>query len=376
MTEPEICPAEEIISEIAAGRMAILMDDEGRENEGDLIMAAEFATPDAINFMIRHARGLVCLPLTRERCNQLRLPQMVSYNTAQLGTAFTVSIEAARGVTTGISAADRATTILAAIADNAGPDDIVMPGHVFPLTAEPGGVLVRAGHTEAAVDLARLAGCRPAGVICEILNENGEMARLPDLIPYAAKHGLKIGTIADLIRYRLERERIVVREASGPWQTPYGEFTLHFYRDWVTQETHFALVKGEIDRQREPVLVRVQVGKSLTDLFLGAQGPVARALERIEKEGSGVLVYLQHAELPGSIREQIDALPRLPRGPGQAGDKGRVLRTFGIGAQILTDIGVRRALVLSDSHFQYRGIAGFGLEIVGQIPFMEREKSA
>ncbi|MBU2742247.1 3,4-dihydroxy-2-butanone-4-phosphate synthase [Acidithiobacillus thiooxidans] len=373
MSEGKISPAEEIIAEIAAGRMVILMDDEGRENEGDLIMAAEFVTPAAINFMVSQARGLVCLPLTRERCQQLRLPQMVGHNTASLGTAFTVSIEAARGVTTGISAADRAATVQAAIAENAAPEDLVMPGHIFPLAAEPGGVLVRAGHTEAAVDLARLAGCQPAGVICEILNADGEMARLPDLLPYAAKHGLKIGTIADLIRYRLERERIVERQAQGPWQSPHGEFQLTVYRDWVAKETHFALVMGEVAATESPVLVRVQVGKTLNDLFAGAASPNTRALERIAAEGRGVLVYLHHEESVEELVQEVSALPEMPKGPGQAGDAGRVLRTFGIGAQILTDLGVHRAEVLSDSHFQYRGIGGFGLEIVGQRPFQENK---
>lgn len=373
MNEVTISPTAEIIAEIGAGRMVILMDDEGRENEGDLIMAAEFVTPAAINFMVRHARGLVCLPLTPERCQQLHLPQMVGHNRASLGTAFTVSIEAAQGVTTGISAADRAATIQAAIADDAGPDDIVMPGHIFPLMAEPGGVLVRAGHTEAAVDLAHLAGCKAAAVICEILNEDGEMARLPDLLPYAARHGLKIGTIADLISYRLERERIVVREASGPWSTPYGPFQLYAYRDWVANETHFALVHGDIEEAGEtPVLVRVQVQKALTDLFSGTDAPNALAMERIAAAGRGVLIYLRHDENDAQLLEQIRALPVKPIGPGQAGDSGRVLRTFGIGAQILTDLGVHKALVLSDSHFQYRGIGGFGLEIVGQRPFHDK----
>ncbi|WP_298171661.1 3,4-dihydroxy-2-butanone-4-phosphate synthase [Acidithiobacillus sp.] len=371
MSSANISPTAEIIADIAAGRMVILMDDEGRENEGDLIMAAEFVTPAAINFMVSQARGLVCLPLTRERCEQLRLPQMVSHNTASLGTAFTVSIEAARGVTTGISAADRAATIQAAIAGDAGPEDIVMPGHIFPLTAEAGGVLVRAGHTEAAVDLARLAGCKPAGVICEILNTDGEMARLPDLLPYAAEHGLKIGTIADLIRYRLERERIVQREASGPWHTPYGDFQLHVYRDWVAREMHFALVLGDLEARDEPVLVRVQVGKILNDLFAGETSPNTVALRCLSEEGRGVLVYLHHQESVEELLREVAALPEKPKGPGQTGDAGRVLRTFGIGAQILSDLGVHQAVVLSDSQFQYRGIGGFGLEIVGQRPFQE-----
>ncbi|MFA7494959.1 MAG: 3,4-dihydroxy-2-butanone-4-phosphate synthase [Acidithiobacillus sp.] len=374
MSEIKISPAEEIIADIAAGRMVILMDDEGRENEGDLIMAAEFVTPAAINFMVTEARGLVCLPLTRERCEQLRLPQMVGHNTASLGTAFTVSIEAAHGVTTGISAADRATTIQAAIAEQAGPEDIVMPGHIFPLSAEPGGVLVRAGHTEAAVDLARLAGCKPAGVICEILNPDGEMARLPDLLPYAANHSLKIGTIADLIRYRLERERIVQREASGPWHSVYGDFQLHVYRDWVAKETHFALVLGDVAAQGSPVLVRVQVGKTLNDLFAGPASPNNQALQRIAAEGKGVLVYLHQHETCEDLLREVASLPEQPKGPGQAGDAGRVLRTFGIGAQILSDLGVRQAVVLSDSQFQYRGIGGFGLEIVGQRPFQDTVK--
>ncbi len=374
MSTTQISPIPEIIEEIRAGRMVILMDDEGRENEGDLVMAAEFITPEAINFMVREARGLVCLPLTQERCQQLQIPQMVQRNTAQLGTAFTVSIEAARGVTTGISASDRAVTVQAAIADDAGPDDIVSPGHIFPLMAQPGGVLVRAGHTEAAVDLAKLAGCKPAAVICEILLENGEMARLPDLLPYAAKHGLKIGTIADLIHYRLERERIVQREASGPWHNAQGQWTLHLFRDWVTQECHFALVHGKPEQADLPVLVRVQVAKTLTDLFLGDQGPIAKAMQRLAQEESGVLVYLQHHEDTEILAKQIAQLPEHPKGPGQSGDNGRVLRTFGIGAQILSDLGVHRARVLSDSQFQYRGISGFGLEIVDQLPFLDEGK--
>ena len=267
---PHISSPEEILADIAAGRMVVLMDDEDRENEGDLVMAAEFVTPEHINFMAKHGRGLICLTLTPERCKQLRLPLMVSSNQTPFATNFTVSIEAAQGVTTGISAADRATTVLAAISDQAGPDDIVMPGHIFPLMARPGGVLARAGHTEAACDLARLAGCQPFGVICEILNEDGSMARLPDLLPYAEQHQLKIGTIADLIAYRRRREPLVERVASTPWPTAHGNFTLHAYYSEVEQETHLALSWGDVQQAGdEPVLVRVQAQSTLCDVFGG-----------------------------------------------------------------------------------------------------------
>ena len=372
MSSANISPAEEIIADIAAGRMVILMDDEGRENEGDLIMAAEFVTPAAINFMVSQARGLVCLPLTRKRCEQLRLPQMVGHNTASLGTAFTVSIEAARGVTTGISAADRAVTIQAAIADDAGPEDIVMPGHIFPLAAEAGGVLVRAGHTEAAVDLARLAGCKPAGVICEILNTDGEMARLPDLLPYAAEHGLKIGTIADLIRYRLRNERSVVRLSQQPVETEFGGFCLFAYEDRVGEEIHLALVKGTLEGP-EPPLVRVHLVDPLRDLLGIRADPLAwtlrAAMQRIACAGSGVIVILRDREASHDLLDAVRSPGARAGADGAARSArrdGEVLKTFGIGAQILKDLGVRRMRVLSAPK-QMHGISAFGLEIDGYV---------
>ncbi|MEW6611438.1 MAG: 3,4-dihydroxy-2-butanone-4-phosphate synthase [Pseudomonadota bacterium] len=373
MSHMQISPIEEILAEIRAGRMVVLMDDEDRENEGDLVMAAEHVTPEAINFMAKHGRGLICLTLTPERCQQLALPLMVSSNRTPFATNFTVSIEAARGVTTGISAADRATTILAAIADEAGPDDIIMPGHIFPLMAQPGGVLTRAGHTEAAGDLARLAGCKPFGVICEILNEDGSMARLPDLIPYARQHGLKIGTIADLIAYRRSREPLVERVASTPWPTPHGTFILHAYHSRVDQETHLALAWGELSAAgEEPVLVRVQAQSALCDFFGGGDhcGPgVQAALAAIARAPRGALVYIRNPVSGQALANQVRDLELLRRGLLPEPGEGESLRNYGIGAQILADLGVRRAVLLSNSEKKLHGIKGFGLEIVGQQPF-------
>ncbi|WJW76220.1 bifunctional 3,4-dihydroxy-2-butanone-4-phosphate synthase/GTP cyclohydrolase II [Thiohalobacter sp. IOR34] len=361
---------EELIEDIRQGRMVILMDDEDRENEGDLVMAATKVSADDINFMAKYGRGLICLTLTRERCRQLNLPLMVQDNTAQLSTAFTVSIEAAEGVTTGISAADRAVTVQTAVAPDARPSDIVMPGHVFPLMAQPGGVLNRAGHTEAGCDLARLAGLEPAAVIVEILNEDGTMARRPDLEKFAAEHGLKIGTIADLIHYRIENEKTVERVSECQLPTEFGEFRLIAFEDSIDQDVHLALIYGEVDYE-QPVLVRVHVQGMLCDL-LGATTsdcgwPLRRALQRVAEEGSGIVIVLGKPEDPQSLIRRIEhyreagaqtALPKRSR---------EELRTFGIGAQILADLGVKQMRVLS-APVKMHAIQGFGLEVVEYVP--------
>ena len=359
---------EELIEDIRQGRMVILMDDEDRENEGDLVMAAQHVTPEAINFMAKYGRGLICLTLTKERCEQLDLPLMVRDNTAQLGTAFTVSIEAAEGVTTGISAADRARTVQVAVAPDAKPEDLVQPGHVFPLMAQPGGVLTRAGHTEAGCDLARLAGLEPAAVIVEILNEDGTMARRPELEVFAAHHGLKIGTIADLIRYRIAHEKTVQRVAECDLDTVHGRFRVVAYQDPVDAQVHFALVHGTPDPER-PALVRVQVLDTLTDVVGIARGDggwtLQRALARVAGEGAGVVVLLRHAEDPRElIRRLRDCGSQTPEAPsaGGVGD----LRTLGLGAQILSDLGVRRMRVLSAPK-KIHGLSGFGLEVVEYV---------
>ena len=361
---------EELIEDIRQGKMVILMDDEDRENEGDLILAAEKATPEAINFMAMYGRGLICLTMTKERCEKLRLPLMVSSTNDRHGTNFTVSIEAARGVTTGISAADRATTIRAAVAADAKPSDLVQPGHIFPLMAQPGGVLTRAGHTEAGCDLARMAGCEPAAVIVEILNEDGSMARRPDLELFAKKHNLKIGTVAELIHYRMHYEKSIERVTVCDMPTRFGHFRLHSYRNMIDGRVHFALVKGEVNRAT-PTLVRVHVENSLCDIF-GSQRsdcgwPLEDALQRIEAEGAGVAVILRLAEDSEQMLQHLhnyaaqdsgEDLPRQDRGPD--------LRTFGIGAQILTDLGVRKMRVLSAPK-KMHALSGFDLEVVEYV---------
>jgi 3,4-dihydroxy 2-butanone 4-phosphate synthase/GTP cyclohydrolase II len=339
--------------------MVVLVDEEDRENEGDLVMAAEHVTPEAINFMAKYGRGLVCLTLTDARCRQLGLKQMVSDNQTPHGTAFTVSIEAAEGVTTGISAADRAVTILAAVKKDAKPSDIIQPGHIFPLRAQPGGVLVRAGHTEAGCDLAGLAGLEPASVICEILKDDGTMARLPDLIPFAQEHGLKIGAIADLIHYRNQTESLVERVADRLIQTVYGAFRLIAYRDSSARETHLALVKGEIHADRE-TLVRVHEPLSVMD-FLDVTGgghswPILGAMERIAESQSGVIVLLHRPETADALLERIHPAPVASRKVD--------LRDYGIGAQILRDLGVGKMKLLASPR-KMPAMDGFGLEVTG-----------
>lgn len=364
---------EEIIDNLREGKMVIIMDDEDRENEGDLLLAAEKVTAGAVNFMAKYGRGLICLTLTKERCERLRLPPMVSDNSASHGTAFTVSIEGARGVTTGISAADRATTIQAAVAPDAKPQDVVQPGHVFPLMAEPGGVLVRAGHTEAGCDLARLAGLEPASVIVEILNEDGTMARRPDLERFAHAHNLKIGTIADLIHYRVRTERTVERVSECDLPTEHGGFRLVAYQDTIDRELHLALVRGEVS-QEKPTLVRVHVQNSLCDLFRtlhkSCGWPLSSAMQFVADSGVGVIVVLRNRDGPQEVLQRMRDF-QFRHGSDVAPDlclnQDRTeLRTYGIGAQILKDLGVRRMRVMSAPKSMH-GISGFDLEVVEYV---------
>ena len=354
-----ISPIQEIIEEIRAGRMVVLMDEEDRENEGDLVFAAEFSTPEKINFMAKHGRGLICLTLTAAHCEQLDLPLMVRENGLPLATNFTLSIEAASGVTTGISAADRSRTVLAAAAKNAQPADIVQPGHIFPLRAQNGGVLVRAGHTEAGCDLSELAGLTPASVICEILKDDGEMARLPDLIEFAKLHGLKIGTIADLIEHRSQNEKLVERVSMRKVQTAYGEFDLATYVDKTTQRTHLALVQGEILHDEE-TLVRVHEPLSVLDFLEqtshSASTSVHQALQKMSQAKSGVLVMLHRSET------SQDLLARATQSAAQTTQWDP--RSYGIGAQILRDLNVGKMRLLATPH-KMPSMAGFGLEVVG-----------
>lgn len=360
---------DEILGDIAAGRMVVIMDDEDRENEGDLVMAAEFARAEDINFMARYARGLICLTLTRERCQQLRLPLMVNETNADYRTNFTVSIEAAEGVTTGISAHDRAQTVRAAVRRNAHPEDLRQPGHIFPLMAQPGGVLTRAGHTEAGCDLARLAGLEPAAVIVEILNEDGTMARRPDLEKFAREHQLKIGTIADLIRYRLEKDRLIERIAEQPVNTEFGAFRMFCFEDHVNRTVHLALVRGELNANSVP-LVRVHLPDTLRDLLAirddGLGLPLRSAMARIAQEDSGVIIVLRPGESPRELMDAVQAMDRTEQGAAQPPSGTHVLRTYGIGAQILKDLGLKRMRVLSAPK-QLQGLSGFDLEIVGYV---------
>ena len=361
---------DDLITEFRNGNMVVLVDDEDRENEGDLVMPAVHVTPEAINFMARYGRGLICLPMTRERCDTLGLKPMVGDNREAQRTQFTVSIDAARGISTGISAADRAETIHAAVRQGARPSDFVQPGHVFPLMSEPGGVLTRAGHTEAGCDLARLAGLEPAAVIVEILNEDGTMARQPDLERFAERHGLKVGTIADLIKYRMLNEKTVERAGECRLPTEFGEFRLVAFRARTDDRIHYALVAGEIDPDA-PTLVRVHVHDSLYDLAgslrRDAGWPAGDALRRVAAEGNGVVVVLRPPEPAGEIIARIDSYRREDAGealPQQ--DPGADLRTFGLGAQILADLGVRRMRVLSAPK-RIHALSGFGLEVVEYV---------
>lgn len=353
-----ISPIVEIIDELQQGRMVVLLDEEDRENEGDLVMAAQFVTPADINFMATHGRGLICLTLTEERGKQLNLEPMVMKNGTKMGTNFTVSIEAAEGVTTGISAADRAHTIQTAVSINARPMDIVSPGHVFPLIAQKGGVLVRAGHTEAGCDLAKLADLEPASVICEILKDNGEMARLPDLLEFAAKHSLKVGTIADLISYRSQTERLVTRVAERLIETAYGQFNLVAFNDTTANETHIALVKGNISTD-ESILVRVHEPLSVLDLLDASSKnhswSLPHAMKMISKQDAGVIVMLRREEKSEDIVHAI-------KSASQAVSHQYTLKDYGIGAQILRDLGVVKMRLMANSR-KIPSMAGFGLEV-------------
>jgi len=362
MPQRSISPISDIITDIKNGKMVILVDDENRENEGDFVIAAEFATAEHINFMAKHGRGLICLTLNEARCQQLNLPPMVTKNGTRLGTNFTVSIEAASGVTTGISAADRATTIKAAVAKEANAKSLVSPGHVFPLSAVNGGVLVRAGHTEAGCDLALLAGCEPASVICEILKDDGEMARLPDLVAIAQQHQIKIGTIADLIHYRSEHEKLIERAAERTIATPYGEMQLVAYRDKISNETHLAIIKGKPSSEAE-TLVRVHEPLSVFDLLDSSScthsWSALDALRAISDAPAGVMVLLYHGESGVDLVERIQHADEPVR-------YNQELRTYGIGSQILIDLGVRKMRLMATPR-KMPSMDGFGLEVTGYL---------
>ncbi len=361
-----ISPVEDIVADMAAGRIVILIDEEDRENEGDLVLAADHVTPEAINFMARFGRGLICLTLTRQRCELLQLPPMATRNGTKHSTAFTVSIEAAEGVTTGISAADRARTVQAAVARNATVNDLVQPGHIFPLQAVDGGVLMRAGHTEAGCDLAGMAGCSPAAVICEIMKDDGEMARLPDLLVFAAEHGLKIGTIADLIEHRSRNESLVEVIGKRSLQTAFGEFTAHAFKDKPSQGVHLALVKGQWQpdevvaaRVHEPlsVLDALEVGRPMHSWSLD------QSLAHIAAAGKGVVVLLNCGESGEQLLAQFEGTAKASQAP----ERGRMdLRTYGIGAQILRECGVHKMKLMGNPR-RMPSMAGYGLEITGYI---------
>ncbi|KAB7635033.1 bifunctional 3,4-dihydroxy-2-butanone-4-phosphate synthase/GTP cyclohydrolase II [Verminephrobacter eiseniae] len=366
-TPVPISPVQDIVAEMRAGRIVILVDEQERENEGDLVLAADHVTPEAINFMARFGRGLICLTLTRERCEFLHLPPMAVRNGTVYSTAFTVSIEAAEGVTTGISAADRARTVQVAVAPGSRASDLVQPGHIFPLQAVDGGVLMRAGHTEAGCDLAGMAGCSPAAVICEIMKDDGTMARLPDLQAFAAGHGLKIGTIADLIEYRSRNESLVQKVGSRALQTAYGEFTVHAFRDQPSQAVHLALVKGQWSAD-EVVPVRVHEPLSVLDALGGNRSmhswDLNTGLQYLAAQGKGVAVLLNCGESAEQLLAQFEGRARAAQAP----ERGRMdLRTHGVGAQILRECGVHRMALMGQPR-RMPSMAGYGLEITGFIP--------
>lgn len=371
----KLASTEEIIAELRAGRMVVLVDEEDRENEGDLVLAADHVTADAVNFMAKHGRGLICLTLTRERCQQLNLPLMVRDNGTAMGTNFTVSIEAASGVTTGISAADRALTIKTAVAPHAKPSDLVQPGHIFPLMAQPGGVLIRSGHTEAGCDLAAMAGCSPTSVICEIMKDDGSMARLPDLMDFAKEHQLKIGSIADLIQYRSQHESIVVREGERDFITPWGKFKGVIYRDKPSSCIHIALVHGKPTEDQE-TLVRVHEPVTVLD-FLDAKvsnhsWPLVQALEQIAGSNAGVAVLLNAAGIAapndGDWLAQFQKLNGIKAENSAPLARKTDFRSYGIGAQILKDIGVGKMRLLANPS-PVPSLSGYKLEVTGYAPY-------
>ena len=362
-----ISSVEDIVAEMRAGRMVILVDEEDRENEGDLVLAADHVTPEAINFMARFGRGLICLTLTRERCEYLKLPPMAARNGTVYSTAFTVSIEAAEGVTTGISAADRAKTVQAAVAKNSAPTDLVQPGHIFPLQAVDGGVLMRAGHTEAGCDLAAMAGCSASSVICEIMKDDGTMARLPDLQIFAAEHGLKIGTIADLIEHRSRNESLVQKVSTRSLQTAHGEFTAHAFRDQPSQAVHLALVKGSWTPDTE-VPVRVHEPLSVMDALEVHRAMhswnLDTSLQYINAQGCGVAVLLNCGESADQLMAQFEGRARSAQAP----ERGKMdLRTYGVGAQILRECGVHKMKLMGQPR-RMPSMTGYGLEITAYIP--------
>ena len=372
ITPVKISPVEDIIADMAAGKIVVLVDEEDRENEGDLVLASDFVTADAINFMARFGRGLICLTLTKERCERLQLPPMATRNGGKYSTAFTVSIEAAQGVTTGISAADRAITVQAAVAKNATAQDLVQPGHIFPLQAVDGGVLMRAGHTEAGCDLAQLAGCSPSAVICEIMKDDGTMARLPDLQLFAAEHGLKIGTIADLIEHRSQTESLIQKTGTRTLQTAHGAFTAHAFQDKPSSGVHLALIKGSWQAQ-DTVLARVHEPLSVIDLL--DQGrtmhswSLDESLKRINDEGRGVIVLLNCGESATQLLAQFEGTAR----PAQAPERGRMdLRTYGIGTQILRECGVKKMTLLGNPR-PMPSMVGYGIEVIGYLPKTEQK---
>jgi 3,4-dihydroxy 2-butanone 4-phosphate synthase/GTP cyclohydrolase II len=359
----------ELLAELRAGRMVIVMDDEDRENEGDLIMAAEYATPEAVAFMIRHTSGIICVPMEEAELARLELPQMVPVNSESHRTAFTVSVDLRSGTTTGVSSVDRAASIRALANPASQATDFARPGHIFPLRARQGGVLVRAGHTEAAVDLCRLAGLTAVGVLCEVMNDDGTMARRPQLQEFARRHALKVGTIADLIRHRLRTERTVERISEQSVQTELGEFRLYAYQDDVNLEVHVALAHGRLDGPDAP-LVRVHVADTLRDL-LGVRGTtrawtLRAAMQRIVEAGNGVVVVLRQPESARELADAVRSFAAPAADNSAAGAEGTVLRTFGVGAQILKDLGIKRMRVLSAPK-QMHGIAAFGLEVEGYV---------
>jgi 3,4-dihydroxy 2-butanone 4-phosphate synthase/GTP cyclohydrolase II len=360
-----ISPVSEIISEIRAGNIVILVDDEDRENEGDLVFAAQFVTPEKVNFLARHGRGLICMPITEEHAQRLGLRPMVEQNRSRHGTNFTVSVEAAEGIATGISAADRALTIKVACAENAKPEDIVQPGHVFPLIAQPGGVLVRAGHTEACCDLARLAGLTPSAVLCEIMRDDGTMARLPDLLHFAAEHKLRIGTIADLIEYRSRTESLVQRTLERDIETAWGRFKLKSYKDLALGSIHLALTLGDITPKKE-VLVRVHEPLSIVDLLDAGAGThswgVGEALKAIREAGCGAVILLNCGQSDEALQARLAQMD----GKAAAARRSLDLRLYGIGAQILRDLGIGRMKLMAAPR-KMPSMAGFGLEVTGYV---------